>query len=230
MIQPFSDIKLPEVLTKEEINKLYYQMKLNDGIAREKLIAHNIKLVIFEIKKRFSDFETDVDDLVSVGIIGLIKSVDTFQIDSKYEFTTYACKCIDNEILMYLRKQKNKINSVSFEKMICLHEEVIDINQEETISDGITIEELYIENEEYKLIRKIVRELPDYDRQLIELFFGFNGNDVHKQIEICKKLNMQKSTVSRNLKRIILDIKNKILENDNSYQYINTEVLKRTKQ
>ena len=93
-----------KALSKQELEKKFIQMKNNIPEARETIILHNLKLVFHRYYKRFSSIQIDMDDIISNGIIGLIKAVDTFNLDKNYSFTTYASKCIDNEILMYIRK------------------------------------------------------------------------------------------------------------------------------
>ena len=104
----FTTESLPPILTKEQTKQLFIECKNGNSEARNELINHNIALVINQVVKKFCTNNYDRRDLVSIGLIGLIKSVDTFDVNRNISFSTYATKCIDNEILMFLRRDKNK--------------------------------------------------------------------------------------------------------------------------
>ena len=106
--------KLPEPLSKEEEVKYVELSMQGDTYAREKLIEHNLRLVVY-LAKRYENTKVDLEDLVSIGTIGLIKGVNTYKLDKNIKLATYASRCIDNEILMYLRKNKKRRTEVSFE-------------------------------------------------------------------------------------------------------------------
>ena len=128
----FIENKLPDILSKEELSEYFIKYRLGDYTARDKIIMCNIKLVLNEIFRKFFNSTYDKQELLSVGIIGLIKSVDTFDITKNYQFSTYALRCIDNEIAMFLNKEKKRDNDVSIE--ICLG------NDKDT--EGIKIKDL----------------------------------------------------------------------------------------
>ena len=96
---------LPDKLEDDELNNCFERMKNGDMVARNKIIVHNARIVAYEIMEKFANTQYDLEDLFSVGIIGLIKSIDKFDINEKYMISSYAAKCVDNEILMYLRKK-----------------------------------------------------------------------------------------------------------------------------
>ena len=110
-----------EVLSREELERNFKLMKDNNIEVRETIILHNIKLVFYRYYKRFSNINMNMEDIVAYGMIGLIKAVDTFRLDKKCTFTTYASKCIDNEILMFLRKNKMPLILINQLPMQLLH-------------------------------------------------------------------------------------------------------------
>ena len=197
---------LPIALSKKESYELFIKMEQGDELARQKLIEHNVRLVIFEVRKHFSTVEHEKKELVSIGIIGLIKAIDTFDLSKKIEFATYASRCIDNEILMFLRKLKKHKDVDSLDKTIKRDKEGNDFKLEDIIKDDFDIVENYTDNETYKHIRKIVGELPYREQKIIMLHFGFIGGRVYKQDEIAKKLSLSQSYVSRLITKTVRQI------------------------
>ena len=151
--------KLPNPLSKKEIYELLDKMNHGDDSARELLVRHNIKLVLYEVIKKFSSINYDRKDLVSVGNIGLIKAINSFNTSKNVEFATYATRCIDNEILMFLRKVKKHNNVDSLCKIIKKDKTGIGLKLENVLFYDIYIEDEYIQSEIYKIIRQYVDEL-----------------------------------------------------------------------
>lgn len=199
--------KLPKPLSKPELYSYLKQYKQGDLSAREKVIIHNIRLVLNQVSKKFSDTPYDKKELVSIGIVGLVKSVDTFDIDKNFEFATYAVRCINNEILMFLRKGKKAITDQSIYKPIGIDKNGNEKNLEDILEDNTSdfVSE-YEDQITYNEIRKIVYNLPDRDREIILLYFGFVDNHQYTQNEIAEKLQISKSYVSRLLTKIIKKI------------------------
>lgn len=204
----FINTNLPKPLSNSLIYECFCEYKNGNYEAREKVILHNIRLVIARVVKRFSNTKYDIEELVSVGIIGLIKAFDTFDSFKGIQFNTYASRCIDNEILMFIRKNKRHMNVDSFDRSI---------NYEFTSDDGTTFKDTlvdsdfdlvlnYEEKEEKNIIRSIVQNLQEKDREIIILYFGFDGNEPHTQGEIANKLNITQPTVSRMIKVILNEI------------------------
>ena len=188
---------IPKKLPKEEVYDLLAKTSQGDIDARKKLIEHNIRLVIYQVNGRFNTVEYDKSELVSIGILGLVKAVDTFDLSKKNEFSTYAIRCIDNEILMFLRKIKKDKDVESFDKPISGSDRDNELKLEDTLKSDIDIETLYEDKEIYEQIRNIVYNLPEKEREIILLYFGFHDGKTYRQKEIADKLSLSRSYISR---------------------------------
>lgn len=195
--------KLPKPLSKQEVYDLLEKIKQGDECARKKLIEHNIRLVLYEVTGRFKSVEYDKKDLVSIGNVGLMKAITTFDTSKKVEFATYATRCIDNEILMFLRKLKKDQNVDSLDRTINHDKDGNELKIEDTISDETDIVEEYTDNETYQIIRQIVKDLPNRDREIIMLHFGFYNDKTHTQKEIADMMSISQSYVSRLITKIV---------------------------
>lgn len=195
--------KLPKALSKQEMYELLELMKNGDINAREKLVEHNIRLVLYEVTGKFKNVFYDKKDLVSIGIIGLMKAINTFDTTKKVEFATYAVRCIDNEILMFLRKIKKHQNVESLDNSVYQGSDGRDIKLEDMLSDDTNIEEDYTDNETYQIIRMIVDKLPEREQLIIKLHFGFIDDKTYTQKEIADKLQISQSYVSRLVTKIV---------------------------
>ena len=200
--------KIPKKLPKEEMYDLLSKVSQGDTDARQKLIEHNIRLVIYEVNGRFNTLEHDKSELVSIGILGLVKAVDTYDLSKKIEFSSYAIRCIDNEILMFIRKLKKEKGVDSLDRPIGGEGSDKKIKLEDTISSDVDIETSYEDEEDYAEVRRIVYSLPEREREIIMLAFGFYDGRVYKQREIADKLNISRSYASRLIAQIVKDIKN----------------------
>ena len=147
-----------EVLSREELERNFKLMKDNNIEVRETIILHNIKLVFYRYYKRFSNTNMNMEDIVAYGMIGLIKAVDTFRPDKKCTFTTYASKCIDNEILMYIRRESYRY--VSLDELI--GDDDLTLN-DLIIDPSINIEGDYMDKEEIKDINGVINLLYSKD-------------------------------------------------------------------
>ena len=197
-----SDI-LPEPLSKEEEIK-YVELFLNgDSDARNKLIEHNLRLVVF-LAKKYENTGVDLEDLVSIGTIGLIKGVNTYKLDKNIKLATYASRCIDNEILMYLRKTKRKKTEVSFEDSLSFDSDGNELHLEDVLG---TEEDIVTKPLEDKLDRTILKEevskLNKRDKEIIELRYGLNGKEELTQKEVADLLGISQSYISRIEKKVI---------------------------
>ena len=197
MLHLGSELSFPKPLSsareKEELEK----MKSGDKSARETLILHNLRLVAHIIKKYYSAY-SEQEDLISIGTIGLIKGIDSFNPDKGIKLATYASRCIENEILMYLRSKKKTSLDISLSEPIDTDSEgnpltLIDvIYSEDSIADDL---DLKIKSEK---VRRFVSRLPDKrERLIITERYGLNGNEPKTQMEISKKLGISRSYVSR---------------------------------
>ena len=201
------DYTIPKKLPKEEMYDLITKMNQGDMDARQKLIEHNIRLVIYQVTGRFNTLEYDKSELVSIGILGLVKAIDTYNTSKKIEFSTYAIRCIDNEILMFIRKLKKDKNVDSLDRPIGGEGSDKKIKLEDTISSDVDIETTYEDKEIYAEVRRIVYSLPEREREITMLAFGFYDGIVYKQREIALKLNLSRSYISRIIAKIVDDIK-----------------------
>lgn len=199
---------MPEVLQKEELNELFIRKEKGDLQARNEIIKHNLRLVVYHITNKFGYMEHILEDLISIGNIGLIKAVDTFDLSKGFQFSPYACKCMNNEIIMFLRKQGyNNIDSL---------DRVIAENKHGTqifLSDTLIAETNIVEDNEYKetrcIIRKLVQNLPERNREIVMLYFGFYGKK-YSQKEIAEKLNLSQSYISKQIPKILNIIENQL--------------------
>ena len=197
-----SDI-LPEPLSKEEEVK-YVELALNgDEFARNKLIEHNLRLVVF-LAKKYENTNIDLEDLVSIGTIGLIKGVNTYKLDKNIKLATYASRCIDNEILMYLRKTKRRRSEVSFEDSLSFDAEGNELHLEDVLGTESDIVTRGLEDETNKELLKLeIDKLNDRDREIIELRYGLNGKEELTQKEVADLLGISQSYISRIEKKVI---------------------------
>lgn len=183
-----------EVLSREELERNFKLMKDNNIEVRETIILHNIKLVFYRYYKRFSNTNMNMEDIVAYGMIGLIKAVDTFRPDKKCTFTTYASKCIDNEILMYIRRESYRY--VSLDELI--GDDDLTLN-DLIIDPSINIEGDYMDKEEIKDINGVINLLNSKDKCLFNLYF----RDGYSQIEIFNILGVSQSYISRRIKMLV---------------------------
>ena len=161
-----SDCEIPKSLSKEETYRLFKRVNLGDEQAFKKIVLHNIRFVIYEVMHCFQYVLYDKSDLISIGTIGLMKAVRTFDVTKNIDFATYAKKCIDNEILQFLRKLRN-------EKKY--------FGDVENFDDETSILDEYIKIETCQIIRQMVMNLPARERDVIILYFGFDGDRKYTQ-------------------------------------------------
>ncbi len=199
---------LPEPLSKEDEYNYVEAFQNGDMKARDKLIEHNLRLVVF-LSKKYENTKVDLEDLVSIGTIGLIKGINTYRNDKNIKLATYASRCIDNEILMYLRKNKKRKADVSLEESLSFDSEGNELHLEDilgTESDIVT--KNLEENDMKKIMLKEINKLNERDKQIITLRYGLNGNDELTQKEVAELLGMSQSYISRIEKRVINKISN----------------------
>lgn len=201
---------LPEPLSKED--EIYY-LKLSeqgDIIAKNKLIEHNLRLVVF-LAKKFDNTKVDLEDLVSIGTIGLIKAVNTYKSDKNIKLATYASRCIDNEILMFLRKNKKRKGEVSFEESLSYDIDGNELHLEDVLGteSDIVTKDLETEIEKQLLIEEI-EKLEDRDKQIMILRYGLLDNKEKTQKEVAELLGISQSYISRIEKKVIKCLKNKV--------------------
>ena len=197
-----SDI-LPEPLSKEEEIGYVEKYLKGDMKARDKLITHNLRLVVF-LAKKYENTGIDLEDLVSIGTIGLIKGVNTYKLDKNIKLATYASRCIDNEILMFLRKTKRRKGEVSLDDNLSFDSEGNELHLEDVLgTDKDIITKNLDEDENRTLLYQEVAKLSERDREIIELRYGLNGKKEITQKEVAKTLNISQSYISRIEKKVI---------------------------
>lgn len=200
--------KLPEPLSKED--ELFYIEKsiLGDDLARSKLIEHNLRLVVF-LAKKYENTGVDLEDLVSIGTIGLIKGINTYKMDKNIKLATYASRCIDNEILMYLRKNKKRRGEVSFEDSLSYDSEGNELHLEDILGTDSDVVTKQLEDEmDKKLLYEELNKLNNRDRQIMILRYGLYGKDEMTQKDVAELLGISQSYISRIEKKVIRRLKN----------------------
>jgi len=199
--------KLPEPLTKEEEIK-YVEMSMDgDEFARNKLIEHNLRLVVF-LSKKYENTGVDLEDLVSIGTIGLIKGVNTYKLDKNIKLATYASRCIDNEILMFLRKNKRRKGEISFEDSLSYDSEGNELHLEDILGTAEDIVTRPLEEEiEKKILYEELVKLNDRDKEIMMLRYGLCGRKKKTQKEVAEILGISQSYISRIEKKVINKLK-----------------------
>ena len=200
--------KLPEPLSKEDEIK-YVELSMNgDILAREKLIEHNLRLVVF-LSKKYENTGVDLEDLVSIGTIGLIKGVNTYKLDKNIKLATYASRCIDNEILMFLRKNKKRKTEGSFEDNLSYDSEGNELHLEDILGTENDIVTKSLEDEtDKKILYEEINKLNERDRQIMILRYGLFNNEELTQKDVADMLGISQSYISRIEKKVIKRIQN----------------------
>ena len=210
----YSNNVFPEPLSKTDEEKYVEMMMHGDKEARSKLIEHNLRLVAHIVKK-FETSTNDVDDLIGIGTVGLIKGIDSFSPSKNVRLTTYIAKCAENEILMYFRADKKNSKNVSIYDGISYDKD----GNEVTILDVLKTtepdfaEDIYI-SDNIKLLKEYMNVLTPREREVLTKRYGLNNTDEITQKEIAKKLGISRSYVSRIEKRAITKILREFIKKD----------------
>lgn len=194
---------LPPPLSKKEEEQLVLKYLNGDINARNKLIEHNLRLVVF-LAKKYDNTLYDLEELVSIGTIGLIKGVKTYKLDKNIKLATYASRCIDNEILMFLRKNKKRMTEISFEDSINFDNEGNELHFEDVFgTEEDIIEKTIEENDDKKLLKEEIKKLNKRDKEIIKKRYGLYGEKELTQKELADKLTISQSYISRIEKKVI---------------------------
>ncbi|MGN0469155.1 MAG: RNA polymerase sporulation sigma factor SigE [Acutalibacteraceae bacterium] len=201
---------LPAPLTKEKEAEILEKISAGDETGREQLIVHNLRLVVY-IARKFENTGIGIEDLISIGTVGLIKAVNTFCPEKKIKLATYASRCIENEILMYLRKTSNRKTEISIDEPLNVDWD----GNELLLSDilGSDADELNrnIEKESEKnILMQIVERLPPREKDIMIMRFGLYNSKEYTQKQVADMLGISQSYISRLEKRIIQRIKKEI--------------------
>lgn len=198
---------LPPPLSKDEETEIINQIKEGDDKLKEKLIVHNLRLVVY-IAKRFETAGANIEDLISIGTIGLIKAVNTFKPDKNIKLATYASRCIENEILMFLRKSSQLKNEVSIDEPLNTDWDGNELLLCDVLGSDSDIINRDIETEiECNQLLEAVAHLNERECLIMELRFGLNGKKEHTQKEVADFLGISQSYISRLEKKIIKKLK-----------------------
>lgn len=203
---------LPSPLEQDEEFMLLEEMEKGNASAKNKLIEHNLRLVVY-IAKKFDNTGIDMEDLISIGAIGLIKAVKTYKFDKKIKLATYASRCIENEILMYLRKTNKEKAEVSFEEPLKLDAEgnellLSDILFDEDYSVAKNLEQ----DADKQILWKSINKLCPREQKIMKLRFGLNGENELTQKEVADLLGISQSYISRIEKKILAKIKHELMK------------------
>lgn len=200
---------LPKPLDSQEEKELIERMN-EDEKARNKLILHNLRLVVY-IAKRYDVSSSEMEDLISIGTIGLIKGVNTYKSDKNIKLVTYASRCIENEILMFLRKKSKRGKEISLDEPLN-----VDYDGNELLLGDIVgtehdlVEKQFERNENKRMLMKAVNQLDERDRMILKMRYGIEENEA-TQKDIADKLGISQSYISRLEKRILLQLKMNML-------------------
>jgi len=176
--------------------------------AKDKLIEHNLRLVVF-LAKKYENTKVDLEDLVSIGTIGLIKGVNTYKLDKNIKLATYASRCIDNEILMFLRKNKKRKGEVSFEDSLSYDSEGNELHLEDILGTDDDIVTKGIEEElEKKILYNEIGKLNERDKKIMIMRYGLYNHKELTQKEVADIMGISQSYISRIEKKVISRLKN----------------------
>lgn len=201
---------LPPPLSKAEEAKIMERIEAGDESAREPLIVHNLRLVVY-IAKKFESSGICVEDLVSIGTIGLIKAVNTFSPGKNIKLATYASRCIENEILMFLRKTSHRKNEISIDEPLNTDWDGNELLLCDVLGSDSDIINRNIEQElEQRLLLEAIKNLSPREKTIMELRFGINNKKEHTQKEVADMLGISQSYISRLEKKIIGRLKKEL--------------------
>ena len=200
---------LPPPMSAEEENDVILRLEEEPELRRA-LVERNLRLVVY-IAKKFENTGVNIEDLISIGTIGLIKAANTFRADKNIKLATYASRCIENEILMYIRKNSGRRRELSFDEPLNVDRDGNELLLSDILgSEGDTVSESIEMAEEKKIIEEAVKSLSRREREIIELRFGLGGRRELTQKETAKVLGISQSYISRLEKKIIERLKKEI--------------------
>ena len=205
-----SDVLPPPLKGQEELDALE-QLEQGSEEAKQKLIEHNLRLVVF-IARRFENTGVNLEDLISIGTIGLIKSISTYRRDKNIKLATYASRCIENEILMYIRKIANQKTEISLDEPINMDYDGNELLLSDILgTDEDTVTCALEDDVDLHLLRQALQELPEREKKIIQMRFGLNGYREMTQKEVAQVMGISQSYISRMEKRIMQRLKKEML-------------------
>ena len=205
-----SDV-LPTPLKGQQEQEALEALERGDEGAKQKLVEHNLRLVVY-IARRFENTSINLEDLISIGTIGLMKAVSTYRLEKKIKLATYASRCIENEILMYIRKTANQKTEISLDEPINMDCD----GNELLLSDILGTEEDMIlrpleEDVDRHVLRQALKTLPPREQEIVYLRFGLEGRKEMTQKEVAREMGISQSYISRLEKRILLRLRKEFL-------------------
>ncbi len=199
---------LPPPLDKNEELEYILKAQKGDIEARNKLIEHNLRLVVF-LAKKYENTGYDIEDLVSIGSIGLIKGIKTYKLDKNIKLATYASRCVANEILMFLRKNKKRRGEISFEDALNYDSEGNELHLEDILgTDNDIVIKSFEDKLDKQVLSKHLNELGPREKQIMILRYGLNNTEEYTQKEVAELLGISQSYISRIEKKVIAKLKN----------------------
>ncbi len=203
---------LPPPLSKAETEACLERLRAADSTVKDILIERNLRLVVY-VAKRFENTGVGLEDLISLGTIGLIKAVDSFDPDKRIKLATYASRCIENEILMFLRKLSNQKSEISLDEPINTDYDGNELLLSEVLGTDADIVMQPLEEEtDRTILRRAVERLPGRERKIVKLRFGLEGGREQTQKEVADSMGISQSYISRLEKRIIARLRLEILQ------------------
>jgi RNA polymerase sporulation-specific sigma factor len=206
-----SDVLPPPLKGQEELDALEL-LEQGDEMAKQQLIEHNLRLVVY-ISRRFENTGVNLEDLISIGTIGLIKAISTYRRDKNIKLATYASRCIENEILMHIRKIATQKVEVSLDEPINMDYDGNELLLSDILGTDENVVTGHLEDDvDLHLLRQALQQLPERERQIINMRFGLNGVQELTQKEVAQKLGISQSYISRLEKRIMLRLKKEMIK------------------
>ena len=203
---------LPSALSEKEEIDILMQMETDEEWAKQQLIEHNLRLVVY-IAKKFESVDVDLEDLISIGSVGLIKAINSFKPDKNIKVATYASRCIENEILMYLRKISKYKNQISLDEPLNIDSEGNELNLTDLVPCEINCPQADMDNRvEKQLLWKILNKLNPREKEIMVLRYGLDGKDEKTQKEVAVDLGISQSYISRLEKKILNRIRKEMLK------------------
>ena len=201
---------LPPPLTKQQEDEILSEIEEENFERRELLVIHNLRLVVY-IARKFENTGVGIEDLVSIGTIGLIKAVNTFRPSKKIKLATYASRCIENEILMYLRKTASRKNEMSIDEPLNVDWDGNELLLSDVLgSDSDSVNRNIEYQDEKRRILSLVQKLGDRERQIMTMRFGLFGSKEYTQKQVADMMGISQSYISRLEKRIVEKLKREI--------------------
>lgn len=199
--------RLPSILTPEDEAVLLEKLMTKDNDAKNTLVEKNLRLVVY-IAKKFENSGINIEDLISIGTIGLMKGVNSYKLDKNIKLATYASRCIENEILMFLRKNNKVRSEISIDEPINIDSEGNDLSLSDILGTDIDIIFKSVEDSDNKkVLNTAIRKLNEREKVIMQMRYGFNGIDELTQKEVADKLGISQSYISRIEKKVITHLK-----------------------